>query len=253
LRTTGGTLGGGRPEARATVPARGFEYEWSKTASGAKIPGSLPGFARETCETAGEIMHQIVTEATRVEAFKKSLSLNGATVVTLVALLDLAAMSGFFILSYLQASAAPPEAARIWKITDGLFAGSLLYLMFASGAYRASRLSNVTAQLTYILVNGLAIALIECAVLWALDLAGAFAWPWDGPINIVSLGAMTMCLIRIGVHSLLISAAERGTIARNIAVVGAGKSGQRLIAQLREQREPWTRVIGIFDDRKERL
>ncbi len=198
-------------------------------------------------------MHQIVTETTRAEAFKRSLSLNSATVVTLVALLDLAAMSAFFVLSYTQAEAAPPEAARVWKITDGLFAGSLLYLMFASGAYRASRLSNITSQLTYIMVNGLAIALVECAVLWALDLAALFAWPWDGPINIVSLGAMTMCLIRVGVHTLLISAAERGSIARNIAVVGAGKSGQRLLAQLREQREPWTRVIGIFDDRKARL
>lgn len=198
-------------------------------------------------------MHQIVTETTRAEIFRKNLSLNGATVVTLVALLDLAAMSGFFVLSYLKAEGAPPDAARIWKITDGLFAGSLLYLMFASGAYRASRLSNITSQLTYIMVNGLAIAAIECAVLWALDLAGRFAWPWDGPINIVSLGAMTMCLIRLGVHGLLISAAERGLIARTIAVVGAGKSGQRLLAQLREQHEPWTRVIGIFDDRKERI
>ncbi len=197
-------------------------------------------------------MHQIVSE-TRSDTYSRSLSLNAVTVVSIVGFLDLAAMSGSFFLSYLQANTQPPEIARIWKVTDAVFAGSLLYLMFASGAYRASRLSNLMSQLTYIMVNGFAIAAVECAVLWALDLAREFAWPWSGPINIVSIGAMTMCLVRIGIHTTIISAAEHGRVARNIAVVGAGKSGQMLITQLREKREPWTHVIGIFDDRKERL
>lgn len=197
-------------------------------------------------------MHQIVTE-TRADTYGRSLPLNSATVVAVIAILDVLSMFGFYVLSYMEAIQAPPHAALVWKITDALFCITLLYLMLASGAYRPSRLSNIMSQLSYILVNGLTIAVVECFVVWSLNLAVEFNWPWDGPINIVSLGAIAMCLVRLGVHSLLISAAEHGSIARNIAVVGAGKSGQRLIAALRETREPWTRIIGIFDDRKVRL
>jgi FlaA1/EpsC-like NDP-sugar epimerase len=39
----------------------------------------------------------------------------------------------------------------------------------------------------------------------------------------------------------------------NIAIVGAGNEGQRLIAKLQQSRDPSFVVCGVFDDRKSRL
>jgi Undecaprenyl-phosphate glucose phosphotransferase len=46
---------------------------------------------------------------------------------------------------------------------------------------------------------------------------------------------------------------EGGPLARNLAIVGAGNEGQRLIGKLRELRDGSVTIRGIFDDRKSRL
>jgi Undecaprenyl-phosphate glucose phosphotransferase len=62
-----------------------------------------------------------------------------------------------------------------------------------------------------------------------------------------------MCLIRLLSYNLVASQARKGVISRTVAVVGAGPHGQRLIQALRQRRQPWTRIIGIFDDRIRRM
>jgi len=182
------------------------------------------------------------------------LSFNGHYAVICMGLLDIASMLVFFSLSYFQTQVAQIDVdlARVWKATDAIFCVSIVYLMMASGAYRESMLGNPISQVSRILVNALAIACLEWGVLWWLDLIDEFQWPWMGPINLVSGGVLCMCLVRYFTFNFLVLCAKREGIVRSVAVVGAGDHGQRLIEALWRRKDPWTRIIGIFDDRAKR-
>jgi Undecaprenyl-phosphate glucose phosphotransferase len=125
--------------------------------------------------------------------------------------------------------------------------------MLASGSYRGSILSNPYSQVSHILVNGMVVACAAWGVLWLLDLIDAFNWPWQGPINLVSGGVLCMCVIRFITYNMVVSNARKGSFVRRVAIVGAGDHGQRLIRALRQRKEPWTEIVGIFEDRMTRL
>jgi len=188
-----------------------------------------------------------------VENADSSLPFSGVQVVIAIAMFDILNMVGFFLLSYFQAEAVDIIPARIWRVTDAIFCVSLLYMMLATGSYGVSKLSNPLSQISHILVNGSVIAGMEWLALWSLGFADSFEWPMNGPINLIGLGATMMCVTRLIIHQLLEVAAKRGAIAYVIAIVGAGASGKRLISALMQRREPWTQIIGFFDDRKNRL
>lgn len=184
---------------------------------------------------------------------RTGIPLNLVLVVGCVAALDMASMTLFFVVSYLQAIDSPSLPAKLWKITDGIFCVSILYLMLATGGYRQTMLGNPFSQISRILVNATAIAGLEWGGLVAFDQADIFDWPYSGPLNVISGGVLVMCLIRLLAHKVLVSSARTGSITHTVAVVGAGELGQRLIEALDNRCDPWTRVIGLFDDRLHRL
>ena len=47
--------------------------------------------------------------------------------------------------------------------------------------------------------------------------------------------------------------AKEGKLTRRIAIVGAGVQGQRLAELMAGDTDPWIRVVGIFDDRTDRV
>ncbi len=62
-----------------------------------------------------------------------------------------------------------------------------------------------------------------------------------------------LCLGRAGYSALLRRAARRGTLTRNIAIFGATEQARRLLERLGRADEPWNRIVGIFDDRRNRV
>jgi len=169
-----------------------------------------------------------------------------------IALLDLACLGGFSVWSYEQTTALEDLPAQVWRITDAIFVVSMLYLMLVSGAYSSATLSNPFSQITRILVNAVVIALLEWGVLFGLDFVYLFDWPWSGPLNLTGAGVVALCLLRLATRRLLVHWASRGQIVRSVAIVGAGLHGRRLLKVLNEYRQPWTRIIGLFDDRTTR-
>jgi len=183
----------------------------------------------------------------------EGLPFNATYLAGAVAALDFVAMGAAFLLSYSQAHYVTADLAKIWKITDAAFCASILYLMVATAAYRPATLGNPFSQVSRILLNSLIIAGLEWGALWSMDLTDKFKWPWFGPINFVSAGVVVMCMTRFVVHQALVAGAQRGKIGRSVAIVGAGRHGQQLMDALTQRREPWTRIIGVFDDRRDRL
>lgn len=64
--------------------------------------------------------------------------------------------------------------------------------------------------------------------------------------------AMLLVTGRLVAYRLILSQGRSGRLTRNIAVIGAGAQGRRLLERLETQSEPWNRVIGVFDDRQGR-
>jgi Undecaprenyl-phosphate glucose phosphotransferase len=193
------------------------------------------------------------TVAKRPEvARSRGVAFEGAHLAAILALLDLLCLGVAFAISYHAANQLAPYPAKLWKASDGAFCISLLYLTLASGGYARPNPGKPISQITRILVNGMTVATIEWIAITLFGEDSKFDWPMNGPINIVSLGALMMCAVRILMHSLLNHAANAGLISRNVAVVGAGRHGRQLLEALKRNREPWTVVIGFFDDRKGR-
>lgn len=71
-----------------------------------------------------------------------------------------------------------------------------------------------------------------------------FSW-WIGGTAFVVIGR----LICFGVLKKL---AETGRLTRNIVIFGTGPQAERLLSRLTQSKEPWNRVLGVFDDRLKR-
>lgn len=65
--------------------------------------------------------------------------------------------------------------------------------------------------------------------------------------------AFLLFLTRVCFKRLICIQAQSGLLTKNIAVYGAGKQGARFLSHLKNNREPWSRVVGIFDDRSSRV
>ncbi|MCU0894154.1 MAG: hypothetical protein MUD06_07490, partial [Rhodospirillales bacterium] len=62
-----------------------------------------------------------------------------------------------------------------------------------------------------------------------------------------------MFSLRGGARQVIGRLARRGTLVRNIAIVGASGQAKHLVERLRREEAPWKRIIGIFDDRRTRI
>ncbi len=204
-----------------------------------------------------EVVNKAGFESGRAAAAGPSLTrgipFNSAYVIGLMAALDLLSVIAFYVVSFLQSKYAGPVPAIIWRVTDAGFCGGILYLMLATGSYQQANLANILSQVSRILVAALVLVTLEWLALWALNLTDDFDWPLSAPLNIIGCSAVAMCVSRVIIHRVLVLLANKGYFIRSIAVVGAEFHGRALLAALHERREPWTRIIGIFDDRKDRL
>jgi Undecaprenyl-phosphate glucose phosphotransferase len=69
-----------------------------------------------------------------------------------------------------------------------------------------------------------------------------------------AVSAAILILIQRGVlRSILVAWIRAGYLVRNIAIVGAGEEGERLVAKLRASGDSSIAICGVFDDRESRV
>jgi len=76
-----------------------------------------------------------------------------------------------------------------------------------------------------------------------------YSRPWLGSYYVI--GLITLIAFRRGLFLLVRRWTRQGRLDRRTVVVGAGGSGESLIATLATQRDSDVRVIGVFDDRSD--
>ena len=143
-----------------------------------------------------------------------------------------------------------PEPARY--IFTSLFAATLFVIGFERfGGYRLKQLTLLRWQLTHVItVWGVTVALL-LMVAFVGKMSESYSRGWA--LAAIITAACLLSMERGILYLLLARWVRIGSLARKIAIVGAGTEGQRLIAKLQQSRDPSFAVCGVFDDRKSRL
>jgi Undecaprenyl-phosphate glucose phosphotransferase len=126
-----------------------------------------------------------------------------------------------------------------------------LLLLGSSGLYKGNRITRPFRFMPRVisLVSISFMVLVALAFLFKSSSDFSRVWLVSWAISSIAL----ISLSRILVRKIIWHLAQKGQLARNILVFGAGRQGAELVHRIEQSREPWTNVIGVFDDRVTRI
>jgi len=93
--------------------------------------------------------------------------------------------------------------------------------------------------------------LIFLAIAFALKVSEEFSRLWV--FSWFLSAALFIYFGRILCHSLIVRLSSAGMLSRKIVILGAGDQAGKLLHELQDTKEPWINIVGIFDDRKDRI
>jgi Undecaprenyl-phosphate glucose phosphotransferase len=146
------------------------------------------------------------------------------------------------------------QAQVDWRMA-GLIAvvGAMLVvnLLHIAGAYKIDTLIHLERSFGQILFGWILTVGAAIAMLHATYESSAATSSW---LFLWSTGALgLLSASRITVFGVLAKWSRTGRLHQNVAIVGAGPIGQRLLGYLNANGAHRVRVVGVYDDRSERL
>ena len=152
---------------------------------------------------------------------------------------------------YLHGGTADPELTRNYFFATALGCFAAVTVFHWNGLYRLQGLTAGQLKLGKLAASWSIVVLGLIVVGFALKISSDFSRLWVAVWFTVALAGMA------GVRGVLCFRARRwvaqGRLSRNIAVVGGSEHGSRLIASLARAGDEGVNVIGIFDDRGDRV
>jgi Undecaprenyl-phosphate glucose phosphotransferase len=137
-------------------------------------------------------------------------------------------------------------------VLTSFLAATLFVGMFERlGGYSLKQLSRFHWQLTHIVITWLFAVAVLLFIAFVSKTSETYSRGW-----VLAWVVTAPVLVLIGrslVHAATTTRRTEGYLARNIAIIGAGDEGQRLIARLQNGRDKSVTILGAFDDRKSRL
>jgi Undecaprenyl-phosphate glucose phosphotransferase len=133
------------------------------------------------------------------------------------------------------------------------FLGATLFVcMFERlGGYSLKQLSRPHWQLTRVVMTWMFAVAVLLFVAFVSKTSETYSRGWI--LTWITTVPVMLLIGRSLLHAATNTPAAGGYLARNIAIVGAGDEGQRLIARLRDGQDKSIVILGVFDDRKSRL
>ncbi len=127
--------------------------------------------------------------------------------------------------------------------------GSLLVanVFHQLGLYSVRVLFNVPRQLGRIVVGWTAVVAVLIVVAFVTKVSSNFPRGWAILWHFWSLGSFFA--IRFVAYGVLSTWVKEGRMTRDVAIVGAGPHGRRLIQHLRQTGTHDYRIVGVFDER----
>lgn len=126
-----------------------------------------------------------------------------------------------------------------------------LLLLASSGLYEFHRITRPFRYTPRVISLVGFSFLVLVALGFFLKLSSDFSRVWLVCWAISSIALIT--LFRILIPKIMRNLARKGQLSKNILVFGAGQQGADLVHRIERSKEPWTRVIGVFDERLTRI
>ncbi len=182
---------------------------------------------------------------------KSSISLSQSIIAGLATLSDffISFISG--ILVYWLYVLDEPEKFGLYLTAAVLYSLLLVQSFHMVGLYRFGRILTPQRQIVVIPGIGLILFLLLTTCAFALKISEDFSRVWAFSwliVNMASIVAARFILYRV-VRRL----SDQGQINRKIAIFGGGEQGRRLINHIEHLNEPWNEIVGVFDDRTDRV
>jgi Undecaprenyl-phosphate glucose phosphotransferase len=148
----------------------------------------------------------------------------------------------------------PLRYAVDWQVVAvTVLLGSLLGVNFLSlwGCYRREALRHGGEALSRTVAAWLATmtTVIAAVYLASEPVAGMREWLVLWAVS----GILTLLAVRLALRLQIRSWTQAGRLCMNVAVIGAGPIGQRLLRHFNAKQDPLVRIVGVYDDRLSRL
>lgn len=132
-----------------------------------------------------------------------------------------------------------------------LFAALLaLNVLHVGGAYSWNTLASVTDSLRRTALGWCGVIALLVLLAFLTKTSEQFSRAWL--LLWFSLSAAMLCVSRVLVYLAIVDWKSQSRLCRDIAIVGLGPIGQRLISNLADDPEQDFRIVGAFDDRLSR-
>lgn len=127
----------------------------------------------------------------------------------------------------------------------------VILIFFQADLYRFSSICNPISHFQKILGIWALAFMVFLAIGFAFKISDQFSRVWCFSWFLSS--AFLICLERYFLAFLIRRWASAGRFTQRIALVGSGEQAKKFLIQLKNGEEPWVSMIGVFDDRKERI
>lgn len=144
-----------------------------------------------------------------------------------------------------------PVAAPLHGTTLALFAAGVVGVTSFAGGYDSEAIRRPWRSVPRVCLAMAAVFFALVTLGFGLKVSDQVSRVWA---FMTAGGAIAgVAALRIGYAQVLQARARAGTITRNIAIIGNTHQAQRLLQRIHLLDEPWNRVIGVFDDRQQRV
>ena len=140
------------------------------------------------------------------------------------------------------------QAYAVVVILGGLLT---LNLFHVAGAYRFQVLASAREAIGRAALGWIGVAGILLAISFLTKSSTEFSRGWSLLWCVGSFGSIAAA--RLVVAATIARWRQSGRLSKNVVVIGAGSVGQRLLRHLNAHPEPGLKVVGLYDDRLERL
>lgn len=194
-------------------------------------------------------VHIGVSEVVRLPV--RSAPLSPTIVSGLVAIADGLAVLGSGFVIYLIRLGWNDETYLNYLSASAIHTLVTMSAFYFADLYKLGSITRPFHQLKKILVICATIFLVLVAFAFALKISAQFSRVWA--FSAFLCATALICVARMSVYFILHKRAQAGRLTRNIAIVGGGAQAEKLLGQLDRVHEPWNLIIGVFDDRVNRV
>lgn len=179
------------------------------------------------------------------------LALSPEILTSLIVLLDLFVIMAAGLLLYILYVGWTPHKYPAYFLMTAAGATLTVAVFYMSGLYQLSAVVKPVTVLRKIMAICTVVFLAQVVFLFGAKVSAELSRVWIFSWFITNI-VLIMCARFLAAH-LVVSEVEKGGLSNNLIVVGGGIEGMKLLRHLVSADNPCNRIVGIFDDRSDRV